>query len=354
MSMHGPLPQRLSEILPGGYPRSRLRRTRQASWSRALVGETRLAPSDLIWPTFVHEGPASAEPVPSLPGVMRYSVDRLVDEVGAAAEAGIPAVALFPVVPTDRKNAAATEAWDPDNLLCRAVRAIKAAHRGIGVICDVALDPYTLDGHDGLVRDGRVLNDETVEALVDQSVVLAEAGTDMVAPSDMMDGRVGAIRTALESRGLQDTMILAYAAKYASAFYGPFRDAVDAAKALGGDGKRTYQLDPSNGDEALREVALDVAEGADAVMVKPALPYLDILRRVKDAFGMPTFAYQVSGEYAMIEAAAAHGWVDREAAIVEALIGCRRAGADAVLTYAARDVAGWIAEGRLEGSRIRA
>ena len=323
----------------GQYPRVRPRRNRADPWVRALVAENRLAVEDLIWPVFVQEGGRAREAVPSMPGVERLSIAALVDAVGAAGELGIPAVALFPVVPPALKSAAADEAWNPDNLCNRAARALKAAVPGVGVICDVALDPYTSHGHDGLLRDGRILNDETVEVLCRQALAQAAAGVDVIAPSDMMDGRVGRLREALDGAGRHDVRILAYAAKYASAFYGPFRDAVGSKAALGRADKRSYQMDPANGDEALRECALDIAEGADMIMVKPGMPYLDVLRRVKDAFAMPTFVYQVSGEYAMLRAAAERGWLDGEAATMESLLGFKRAGADAILTYAAVEAA---------------
>jgi porphobilinogen synthase len=322
----------------GAFPRTRLRRNRRTPWSRRLVAEHRLAADDLIWPLFVVDGAGRREPVPSMPAVRRLSSDVLAEAVGEAAALGIPAVALFPAIDPARKTADCREAINPENLICRAVRAVKAAHPGVGVVCDVALDPFNADGHDGLVRDGVVLNDETVEMLCRQAVVQAEAGADIAAPSDMMDGRIGAIRDALDAAGFAHVQILAYAAKYASSFYGPFRDAVGSAAALKGD-KKCYQMDPANGDEALREVALDIAEGADMVMVKPGLPYLDVLWRVKQAFGMPTFAYQVSGEYAMLKAAAANGWLDGERALLETLIAFRRAGADGILTYAAVEAA---------------
>ena len=323
----------------GQYPRVRPRRNRADPWVRALVAENRLAVEDLIWPVFVQEGGRAREAVPSMPGVERLSIAALVDAVGAAGELGIPAVALFPVVPPTLKSEAGDEASNPDNLCNRAVRALKAAVPGVGVICDVALDPYTSHGHDGLIRDGRVVNDETVEVLCRQALAQAAAGVDVVAPSDMMDGRVGRLREALDAAGRHDVRILAYAAKYASAFYGPFRDAVGSKAALGRADKRTYQMDPANIDEALRECALDIAEGADMIMVKPGMPYLDVLRRVKDAFAMPTFVYQVSGEYAMLRAAAERGWLDGEAATMESLLGFKRAGADAILTYAAVEAA---------------
>jgi porphobilinogen synthase len=322
------------------FPKTRLRRNRRDGWSRRLVAEHRLDVADLIWPVFVLEGEDRREPVPSMPGVERRSIDRLLPALGEAAGLGIPAIALFPVTPPERKSADGAEATNPDNLICRAVRAVKAALPELGVICDVALDPYTTHGHDGLIDDdGHVLNDRTLAVLVRQALVQAEAGCDVIAPSDMMDGRIGAIRKALDETGLQQTRIMAYAAKYASSFYGPFRDAVGSSVALGQRGKETYQMDPANSDEALREVALDLAEGADMVMVKPGMPYLDVLRRVKDAFAVPTFAYQVSGEYAMLKAAAERGWLDGERAMREALLGCKRAGADGILTYAALDVA---------------
>jgi porphobilinogen synthase len=324
----------------GQYPQTRLRRLRRYDWSRRLVAECRLSVSDLIWPLFVHEGENRREAVASMSGVERLSTDLLVETVGQAAAAGIPAVAVFPVVEAAKKSAGAEEAVNRQNLVCRAVRAIKQAHGdSIGVICDVALDPYTSHGQDGLVRDGYVVNDETIDVLCRQAIVQAEAGCDVIAPSDMMDGRIGRIRRALDDAGFERMSILAYAAKYASVFYGPFRDAVGSAANLGGGDKRTYQMDPANTDEALREVALDIAEGADMVMVKPGMPYLDVVRRVKDAFGMPTFAYQVSGEYAMLCAAAKNGWLDRDKAMLESLLAFKRAGADGVLTYFALEAA---------------
>jgi porphobilinogen synthase len=324
----------------GAYPSTRLRRVRRHEWSRRLVREASLSVDDLIWPLFVRDGRAEREPIASMPGVERLSIDLVVEAVGEAAALGIPAVALFPATDPRLKTAECEEAVNADNLVCRAVRAVKQAHGdAIGVICDVALDPYSSHGQDGLVRDGYVVNDETVAMLQRQAVVQAKAGCDVIAPSDMMDGRVGAVRRALDESGFEDVQVMAYAAKYASAFYGPFRDAVGSAVNLGGGDKRTYQMDPANGDEALREVALDLAEGADSVMVKPGMPYLDIVRRVKEAFGVPTFAYQVSGEYAMLSAAAANGWLDRDRVIVESLTAFKRAGADGVLTYFARDAA---------------
>ncbi|MFO0789288.1 MAG: porphobilinogen synthase [Pirellulales bacterium] len=318
----------------GQYPQTRLRRVRRYDWSRRLVRENRLTADDLIYPLFIHEGEDRREAVPSMPGVERLSIDLLTKTVGEAAELGIPAVALFPATEPAKKSPEAEEAVNPTNLVCRAVRTLKQAYGdAIGVMCDVALDPYTSHGHDGLLRDGYVANDETLEVLCRQAVVQAEAGCDIIAPSDMMDGRIGRVRQALDAGGFDRVSIMAYAAKYASAFYGPFRDAVGSATNLGGGDKRTYQMDPANSDEALREVALDIAEGADMVMVKPGLPYLDIVRRVKHAFGVPTFAYQVSGEYAMLCAAAQNGWLDRDKAILESLLSFKRAGADGILTY---------------------
>lgn len=319
--------------------RTRLRRNRQTPWSRRLVCEHRVTVDDLIWPVFVMPGERHREPVASLPGVERVTVDELVRDAEAAAKLGIPALALFPVMPADAKSPDGREATNPDNLACRALRALKKEVPEIGLFIDVALDPYTSHGHDGVLGpDGYVLNDETVRILCRQAVVHAEAGADIVAPSDMMDGRVGAIRDALDADGLTRVGICAYAAKYASCFYGPFRDAVNSAGFLKGD-KKTYQLDPANRLEALREVEMDIREGADMVMVKPGLPYLDILHAVKDRFGVPTFAYQVSGEYAMIKAAAQQGWLDNDKALMETLLAFKRAGADAVFTYAAREIA---------------
>ncbi|HEY5607655.1 MAG TPA: porphobilinogen synthase [Alphaproteobacteria bacterium] len=325
-------------INPGTFPSTRMRRNRRDGWTRRLVAETALSVNDLIWPTFVHDSKRARTPIDTFPGVYRLSIDRLVDEVGRAAELGIPLVAVFPVTDPKLKTPDGDEAVNPDNLVCRAVAAIKKAKLDIGVMCDVALDPFTSHGHDGVIRDGYVANDETVDILCRQAVVQAQAGCDVIAPSDMMDGRVGAVRRALDEAGFDRVRILSYAAKYASALYGPFRDAVGSAPALRGD-KRTYQMDPANSDEALREVALDIAEGADMVMVKPGLFYLDIVRRVKETFGMPTVAYQVSGEYAMLKAAARAGWVDDDKIILESLIAFKRAGADAILTYAAVETA---------------
>jgi porphobilinogen synthase len=328
------------------YPDTRLRRLRRDDFSRRLVRETVLTVDDLILPAFVHEADGRAA-VPSMPGVERHSIDALLRLAEQACELGIPAIALFPVTAAEAKSTDAAAAWDDHGLVQRAVRALKQRFPGLGVITDVALDPYTSHGQDGLVDDdGYVMNDATVDALARQALSHARAGADVVAPSDMMDGRIGAIRVALEADGFVHTRILAYAAKYASAYYGPFRDAVGSAAALGRADKASYQMDPANADEALREVELDLAEGADMVMVKPALPYLDIVRRVKDAFGAPTFAYQVSGEYAMLKAAAANGWLDERACALEALLSIRRAGADAILTYFALDAAGWLKQAR--------
>jgi porphobilinogen synthase len=317
-----------------------MRRLRRYDWSRRLVSEQRLSVDDLILPLFVYEGERRREPISSMPGVERLSIDLLVATVGEAAAAGIPAVALFPVVEPAKKSAGAEEAVCRDNLICRAVRAVKQAHGdAIGVICDVALDPYTSHGQDGLVRDGYVVNEETIDVLCSQAIVQAEAGCDVIAPSDMMDGRIGRIRRALDDAQFEHVNLLAYAAKYASAFYGPFRDAVGSAASLAGGDKRTYQMDPANTDEALREISLDIAEGADMVMVKPGMPYLDVVQRVKETFHVPTFAYQVSGEYAMLVAAAQNGWLDRNKVILESLLGFKRAGADGILTYFALEAA---------------
>ncbi len=319
--------------MTASYPALRLRRTRAAPWSRRLVAETVLTPSDLIWPLFVTAGNGIEEPIATLPGVSRWSLDGIAARARDASALGIPCIALFPNTPAALRTPDGREALNPDNLVCRAIRTIKDAAPDIGVLTDVALDPYTEHGHDGLVdARGDVLNDETCAVLVEQALVQAEAGADIIAPSDMMDGRVGAIRIALEAGGHRNVQIMAYAAKYASAFYGPFRDAVGSRGRLKGD-KRGYQMDHANSDEALREVALDLAEGADTVMVKPGLPYLDIIRRVKDRFQVPVFAYQVSGEYAMIEAAAAAGMGDRDALVLETLVAFKRAGCSGVLTY---------------------
>jgi porphobilinogen synthase len=316
----------------------RPRRLRRTDWLRRMVRENELSTADLIWPIFVVDGKAKRTPVPSMPGVDRLSIEEAVLEVERAAKLTIPCVAIFPYTDPALRDDAGSEATNPENLVCRAVRAIKQAVPEVGILCDVALDPFTSHGHDGLMRDGVILNDETVDVLARQALVQADAGCDIIAPSDMMDGRVGAIRMALDDAGHQDVAIMAYAAKYASAFYGPFRDAVGSSKTLTGD-KRTYQMDCGNSDEALREVALDLEEGADMVMVKPGLPYLDIVRRVKEEFGVPTFAYQVSGEYAMIMAAVQNGWLDGDRATVESLIAFKRAGADGILTYFAPKVA---------------
>ena len=322
-----------------GFPIQRPRRLRRTPWLRRIVAEHALKPTDLILPVFVLEGENRAEAVDSMPGVARLTVDRLIPLAERCLMAGLPALALFPVTPPAVKSEDGCEAWNESNLVCRAIRALKAAVPELGLIGDVALDPYTSHGQDGLMRDGLILNDETVAALARQAVCMAGAGCDVVAPSDMMDGRVGAIRASLDEAGRPETVILAYAAKYASAFYGPFRDAVGSAAALGKADKRTYQMDPANGAEALREVGLDIAEGADMVMVKPGLPYLDIVRGVKDAFGLPTIVYQVSGEYAMLKAAERAGWLDGGACMRECLLAFKRAGADAILTYAALDTA---------------
>jgi porphobilinogen synthase len=329
----------------GAFPGRRPRRMRRDDFSRRLARETRLASDDFIYPVFVHEARDDL-PVASLPGVARKSIDRVLAEAERCVAAGIPAIALFPVVPVERKSEVAAEAWNDEGLVPRTVRALKTRFPMLGVVTDVALDPYTSHGQDGLVDPGGyVMNDETVAALVRQALSHAAAGADVVAPSDMMDGRIAALRTALDERRFIHTRILAYSAKYASAFYGPFRDAVGSAKSLGKGDKRTYQMDPGNSDEALWETYLDLQEGADIVMVKPGLPYLDIVRRVKDEFGMPTAVYQVSGEYAMLKAAAQAGWLDERACVLEALTGMKRAGADAILTYFALDAAAWLTPG---------
>jgi porphobilinogen synthase len=316
-----------------------MRRNRRWDWSRRLVSENGITADDLIWPVFVQDGDNQRTPVASMPGVERLSIDLLVEAVVAAGELGIPAIAIFPATDPAKKTPDAAEAMNPENLICRATRAIKAAHSEIGIVCDVALDPYTSHGQDGLVREGYVVNDETLDVLCRQALVQAEAGCDVIAPSDMMDGRVGAIRTALDEAGFTTVQILSYAAKYASAFYGPFRDAVGSGDNLGSGDKRTYQMDPANSDEALREVALDVSEGADMVMVKPGMPYLDVLHRVKETFGLPTFVYQVSGEYAMLTGAAERGWLDGDRVMLESLLAFKRAGADGILTYFAIEAA---------------
>ena len=320
------------------FPYARLRRTRKNPALRDLVRENSLSVGDMIWPVFVRDGENVEEPVSSMPGVYRRSVDRIVEAAKEAADLGIPAICLFPYTDPSKKTEDCAEAWNPDNLSNRATRAIKAAVPDIAIMTDVALDPYNINGHDGFVVDGEIINDETVEALVKQTLSQAEAGADIIGPSDMMDGRIGAMRDALESAGHRNVSILSYSAKYASAFYGPFRDAVGASGALKGD-KTTYQMDPANSDEALRLVARDLQEGADMVMVKPGMPYLDVCRRVKDTFGVPTYAYQVSGEYAMIAGAAQNGWIDGDKAMVESLMCFKRAGCDGILTYFAPQVA---------------
>jgi porphobilinogen synthase len=316
----------------GAYPTVRMRRNRQSNWSRRLVAENVLTVADLIWPIFVIEGQNKREPVPSMPGVDRLSVDLATRAAEQAAELGIPAIAIFPYTNTGRRTEDGSEAYNPENLVCRTCRSVRDRGIEIGIICDAALDPYTSHGHDGLMRGDEILNDETLDALVKQSIVQVEAGCDVIAPSDMMDGRIGAIRSALEAAGHTNAQIMAYSAKYASAFYGPFRDAIGSSGTLKGD-KRTYQMDYANTDEALREVALDLAEGADMVMVKPGMPYLDVIRRVRDEFGVPTFAYQVSGEYAMLAGAAQNGWLDGDKVMMESLTGFKRAGCAGILTY---------------------
>jgi len=331
------------QTLRADYPLTRMRRMRRDVFSRRLMRETRLTPDDLIWPVFVLEGSGQREAVPSMPGVTRLSIDFLIEEAREAVRLGIPALALFPVTPPEVKSEDARESFNPNGLAQRAVRALKDALPDLGVITDVALDPFTTHGQDGLIDEhGYVMNDPTVEVLVRQAVSHALAGADVVAPSDMMDGRIGAIRTALEAEGHIHTRILAYSAKYASSFYGPFRDAVGSAANLGGGNKYSYQMDPANSDEALHEVGLDLDEGADMVMIKPGMPYLDIVRRVKDQFAAPTFVYQVSGEYAMLKAASQNGWLDERSVVLESLLGIKRAGADAILTYFAVDAARWL------------
>ncbi len=327
------------------FPLTRMRRMRADDFSRRLMRETVLTPNDFIWPVFVIEGEDKTEKVESMPGVERMSIDRLLENAGECVRLGVPVIALFPVTAPEAKTEDAREAWNPDGLAQRAVRALKQAYPELGVMTDVALDPFTSHGQDGLMNEsGYIVNDETVEALVKQAVSHADAGADIVAPSDMMDGRIGAIREALEDAGHINTRIMAYSAKYASSFYGPFRDAVGSAAALGGGNKYTYQMDPANTDEAITEVELDLEEGADMVMVKPGMPYLDVVRRVKDTFGAPTFVYQVSGEYAMLKAASINGWLDEKAVVLEALTGIKRAGADGILTYYALQAAAWIRE----------
>ncbi|NBT34847.1 MAG: porphobilinogen synthase [Betaproteobacteria bacterium] len=329
------------------FPWSRMRRNRADAWSRRLVCEHTLSVNDLIYPVFVTEGSGVRQPVSSMPGVFRLSLDGLLPLAREALGLGVPVLALFPVIDPAKKTLDGAESFNPDGLIPTVVRALKAECPGLGIMTDVALDPYTSHGQDGLLdREGRIVNDATTAVLVRQALMQAEAGVDIVAPSDMMDGRIGSIREALEEASLSGTRIMAYAAKYASCFYGPFRDAVGSAANLGRADKKTYQMDPANSNEALREVALDIEEGADMVMVKPGLPYLDVVWRVKEAFGMPTFAYQVSGEYAMVKAAASNGWLDEEAAVLESLMCFKRAGADGILTYSALDVAKWLAQDR--------
>ena len=327
----------------GNFPAVRMRRMREHGFTRRMMRENSLTAADLIYPVFIMEGENQREPVPAMPGVERLSIDLLVEEARIAGDLGIPALALFPVTPEEKKTADGREAWNPDALVQVAARELKSAGPGPGIIADVALDPFTTHGHDGVLdENGYVANDASVEVLVQQALSQAEAGIDIVAPSDMMDGRIGAIRTALDQAGHTNTRILAYSAKYASGFYGPFRDAVGSSANLGKGAKQTYQMDPANSDEALREVALDIREGADMVMVKPGLPYLDIIQRVKTEFGMPTFAYNVSGEYSMIKAAALQGWLDEKTTVLETLLCCKRAGADGILTYFARQAAEWL------------
>ena len=326
-------------VRPGPiFPSTRLRRNRKNDWVRRLTAETKLSVDDLIWPTFVVEGSNQSQSVDSMPGVYRYSIDILVDQISLAEECGIPLVAIFPQIDDRLKHSDGREAINPENLLCRAVREVKRQIPNIGVLCDVALDPYNSDGHDGIFRDGKILNDETLDILGSQAIVQAEAGCDIIGPSDMMDGRIGFIRSILDQNNFGDVNIMAYSAKYASAFYGPFRDAIGSSNALKGD-KKTYQMAPTNTDEALRETGMDLFEGADMVMIKPGLPYLDIIRRIKDSFKVPTYAYHVSGEYAMLQAAVQNNWIDYHSAIIEMLISFKRAGANGVLTYSARDVA---------------
>ena len=324
----------------GRFPTVRMRRNRRHRWTREMVAEQHLTAKDFIWPVFVHGGAEREVPVPSMPGVVRYSLDAVVDAVGHAVELGIPAIAIFPATDPSKKTPLADEALNPDNLVCQALRSLKQAFgNDVGLLADIALDPYSSHGQDGIVRDGYVVNDETLEILCRQAVVQAEAGCDIAAPSDMMDGRIAAIRGALDAEGRDDVMIMAYAAKYASAFYGPFRDAVGSSANLGQGDKKTYQMNPANGDEGLREVALDLQEGADMVMVKPGMPYLDIVQRVSSTFQVPTFAYQVSGEYSMLAGAADNGWLAREDVVLESLMSFKRAGATGILTYFAVEAA---------------
>ena len=327
----------------GQYPATRMRRNRMKAFSRRMLAENRVSVDDLIWPLFVIEGEDRAEAVTAMPGVSRHSIDRLVGQAQEAVRLGIPAIAIFPSIDAALKDNDGTLAGDPDNLVCRAVRAVKAACPDLGVICDVALDPFTDNGHDGLLRDGEIVNDATLEALCRQALCQADAGCDIIAPSDMMDGRVAAIRAALDEAGHENIQIMSYAAKYASGFYGPFREAVGAGSLAGGQGKATYQMNPANSDEAIHEISLDLAEGADIVIVKPGMPYLDILTRAKAEFGVPCVTYQVSGEYAMIMAASANGWLDEDRVMMESIMAFKRAGADAVLTYFAPRVASLLA-----------
>ncbi len=328
----------MTPVTNASFPNIRMRRLRQTDWVRRMVRETKLSPDDLVWSIIVHDGEEARIPVAAMPGVDRLNVAEAAKVAKQARSLGIPAIAMFPHVSPAKKDPTGNEGLNPDNIVCRAVKAMKDAAPEVGLICDVALDPFTDHGHDGLIEDGRILNDPTVESLIQQALIQARAGCDVIAPSDMMDGRIGAVRQALEADGLQDTMILSYAAKYASAFYGPYREAIGSAAALKGD-KKTYQMDYGNSDEALREVALDLAEGADMVMVKPGLPYLDIIRRIHDEFAVPTFAFQVSGEYAMMKAAAANGWLDENRAILETLGAFKRAGCAGIITYAAPQAA---------------
>ena len=333
----------ISSEYQGAFPVTRMRRMRAADFSRRLMRENTLTPDDLIYPVFVLEGSGQRESIPSMPGVERMSIDLIVEEAKQLVALGVPAMALFPVTPLNVKTEDAHEAFNPDGLAQRAVRAIKDACPELGVITDVALDPFTTHGQDGLIdENGYVLNDETVEVLIRQALSHAEAGADVVAPSDMMDGRIGAVREILEEEGYRNTRILAYSAKYASAYYGPFRDAVGSAANLGGGNKYTYQMDPANSDEALREVKLDIDEGADMVMIKPGMPYLDIVHRIKTTFGVPTYVYHVSGEYAMLKAASQNGWLDEKAVVLEAMLSMKRAGGDGILTYYAKQIAHWL------------
>jgi len=337
----------MTDTAKPGFPATRMRRMRRDDFTRRLMRETTLLVDDLIYPVFVCEGKKHREPIASMPGIERLSIDELTREAEAWAQSGLPAIALFPVPDPGAKSDNAAEAYNPNGLAQRAVLAVKQAVPELGIITDVALDPFTSHGQDGLIdKTGYVMNDETIEILVRQALSHAEAGADIVAPSDMMDGRIGAIRSALESQGLIHTRILAYSAKYASSFYGPFRDAVCSATNLGSGDKSSYQMDPANSDEALREVELDLGEGADMVMIKPGLPYLDIVRRIKDRFGVPTFVYQVSGEYAMLKAASLNGWLDEQACMLESLVAIKRAGADAILSYAAIDAVRWLSQER--------